>query len=185
MRGQGWIISDDGTTLPPDTVLNPNDLWNKTWWALFQLPEFEIMNRQQFDAAINTDDVEYQAEINAAAKESITLDTICGTHKDGVPTARGAYFLASNGKQLKQLTRAGRTTQAEELLIGTLYSQYAQRRTVLSGEADLPAGGLKAFTEQNQDGKRFLMQGEVLDAITDTSDVTLVELRPDEYDKAD
>ena len=185
VRGQGWIISDDGTTLPPDTVLNPNDLWNKTWWALFQLPEFEIMNRQQFDAAINTDDVEYQAEINAAAKESITLDTICGTHKDGVPTARGAYFLASNGKQLKQLTRAGRTTQAEELLIGTLYSQYAQRRTVLSGEADLPAGGLKAFTEQNQDGKRFLMQGEVLDAITDTSDVTLVELRPDEYDKAD
>lgn len=185
VRGQGWIISDDGTTLPPDTVLNPNDLWNKTWWALFQLPEFEIMNRQQFDAAINTDDVEYQAEINAAAKESITLDTICGTHKDGVPTARGAYFLASNGKQLKQLTRAGRTTQAEELLIGTLYSQYAQRRTVLSGEADLPTGGLKAFTEQNQDGKRFLMQGEVLDAITDTSDVTLVELRPDEYDKAD
>ena len=185
VRGQGWIISDDGTTLPPDTVLNPNDLWNKTWWALFQLPEFEIMNRQQFDAAINTDDVEYQAEINAAAKESITLDTICGTHKDGVPTARGAYFLASNGKQLKQLTRAGRTTQAEELLIGTLYSQYAQHRTVLSGEADLPAGGLKAFTEQNQDGKRFLMQGEVLDAITDTSDVTLVELRPDEYDKAD
>lgn len=185
VRGQGWIISDDGTTLPPDTVLNPNDLWNKTWWALFQLPEFEIMNRQQFDAAINTDDVEYQAEINAAAKESITLDTICGTHKDGVPTARGAYFLASNGKQLKQLTRAGRTTQAEELLIGTLYSQYAQRRTVLSGEADLPVGGLKAFTEQNQDGKRFLMQGEVLDAITDTSDVTLVELRPDEYDKAD
>ena len=185
VRGQGWIISDDGTTLPPDTVLNPNDLWNKTWWALFQLPEFEIMNRQQFDAAINTDDVEYQAEINAAAKESITLDTICGTHKDGVPTARGAYFLASNGKQLKQLTRAGRTTQAEELLIGTLYSQYAQRRTVLSGEADLPTGGLKAFTEQNQDGKRFLMQGEVLDAITDTSDVTLVELRPDEYDKAE
>ena len=185
VRGQGWIISDDGTTLPPDTVLNPGDLWNKTWWALFQLPEFEIMNRQQFDAAINTDDVEYQAEINAAAKESITLDTICGTHKDGVPTARGAYFLASNGKQLKQLTRAGRTTQAEELLIGTLYSQYAQRRTVLSGEADLPTGGLKAFTEQNQDGKRFLMQGEVLDAITDTSDVTLVELRPDEYDKAD
>ena len=185
VRGQGWIISDDGTTLPPDTVLNPNDLWNKTWWALFQLPEFEIMNRQQFDAAINTDDVEYQAEINAAAKESITLDTICGTHKDGVPTARGAYFGVSSGQQIKQLTRAGRTTQAEELLIGTLYSQYAQRRTVLTGKAQLPVGGLKVFTEQNQGDKLFLAQGEVLDAITDTSEVTLVELRPDEYDKAD
>lgn len=185
VRGAGWIISDDGTTLPSDTVLNPGDLWSKTWWALFQLPEFEIMNRQQFDAAINTDDVEYQAEINAAAKESITLDTICGTHKDGVPTARGAYFNTSTGKQVKELTRAGRTTQAEELLIGTLYSQYAQRRTVLTGEAELPTGGLKVFTEQNQGDKLFLAQGEVLDAITDTSEVTLVELRPDEYDKAD
>lgn len=183
VRRGGWIIADDGSDL--SNYGATNDLWGKFWWALFQLPEFEIMNRQQFDAAINTDDVEYQAEINAAAKESITLDTICGTHADGVPTARGAYFNVSTGKQVKELTRAGRTTQAEELLIGTLYSQYAQRRTVLSGEADLPAGGLKVFTEQNQDGKRFLMQGEVLDAITDTSDVTLVELRPDEYDKAD
>lgn len=185
VRGAGWIISDDGSTLPTDTVLNPGGLWGKTWWALFQLPEFEIMNRQQFDAAISTDDVEYQAEINAAAKESITLDTICGTHKDGVPTARGAYFNVSTGKQITELTRAGRTTQAEELLIGTLYSQYAQRRTVLTGEAELPTGGLKVFTEQNQDGKLFLAQGEVLDAVTDTSDVTLVELRPDEYDKVD
>ena len=55
----------------------------------------------------------------------------------------------------------------------------------LIGEAQLPVGGFKVFTEQNQDGKLFLAQGEVLDAITDTSEVTLVELRPDEYDKAD
>jgi len=185
VRKSGWMICDGSNNLPASgSTSNPKSLWQKIGIILFKLPQFEILNRQQFDMAINTDDVEYQAQINAAAKEAITLDTICGTHADGVPTSRGAYFGTSGGAQLKQLTRAGRTTQAEELLIGTLYSQYAQRRTVLSGEAELPTGGLKVFTEQNQANKLFLMQGEVLDAITDTSDVTLAELRPDEYDKA-
>ena len=41
------------------------------------------------------------------------------------------------------------------------------------------------YTEQNQGDKLFLMQGEVMDTIADTSEVTIVELRPDEYDKAD
>ena len=186
VRKSGWIISDGSTNLPASgSTSNPKSLWQKIGLILFKLPQFEIVNRQQFDMEVNTDDVEYQAEINAAAKESIELDTICGTHKDSVPTARGALFSVSNGKQIVELTRAGRTTQAEELLIGTLYSQYAQRRTVLTGEAQLPVGGLKVFTEQNQGDKLFLAQGEVLDAITDTSEVTLVELRPDEYDKAD
>lgn len=183
---KGWIIRDGSNNLPSSgSTPNTKDLWQKVGIILFKLPQFEIVNRQQFDMGVSTDDVEYQAEINAAAKESIDLDTICGTHKDGVPTARGAFFLTSNGQQLKQLTRAGRTTQAEELLIGTLYSQFAQRRTTLSGEAELPAGGLKVYTEQNQDNKLFLMQGEVMDTIADTSDVTIVELRPDEYDKAE
>lgn len=186
VRKSGWIISDGSTNLPSSgSTSNPKSLWQKIGIILFKLPQFEIVNRQQFDMEVNTDDVEYNAQINAAAKESIELDTICGTHKDGVPTARGAYFAVSGGQQVKQLTRAGRTTQAEELLIGTLYSQYAQRRTTLSGEADLPDGGVKVYTEQNQTGKRFLMQGEVMDTIADTSDVTIVELRPDEYDKAE
>ena len=185
MRKSGWIIVDGSNNLPASgSTTNPKDLWHKIGLILFKLPQFEIVNRQQFDMAINTDDVEYQAQINAAAKESINLDTICGTHKDGVPTARGAYFNNTSGQQVKTLTRAGRTTQAEELLIGTLYSQYAERRTTLSGEAQLPTGGVKAYTEQNQGEKLFLMQSEVQDVIADTSDVLIVELRPDEYDKA-
>lgn len=186
VRKSGWIISDGSTNLPASgSTSNPKSLWQKIGLILFKLPQFEIVNRQQFDMEVNTDDVEYQAEINAAAKESIELDTICGTHKDSVPTARGALFSVSNGRQIVELTRAGRTTQAEELLIGTLYSQYAQRRTTLTGEADIPTGGLKVYTEQNQGDKLFLMQGEVMDTIADTSEVTIVELRPDEYDKAD
>ena len=141
-----------------------------------------------FEAALEAgaDDVEYEAEINTAAKEGIEIDTICGTHKDGIPTARGAYFKVSGGQQVKELTRAGRTTQAEELLIGTLYSQFAQRRTTLSGEVEIPSpNGLSLFTEQNQGNKVFMIAGDVQDVIKDTTETDFVELRPDEYDKAD
>ena len=188
VRKGGWMIIDDGkgqATLPTTDTSNPKDLWNKISCILFQLPQFEIMNRQQFDAAINTDDVEYQAYINAAAKEPIEIETICGTRAGGVPTARGAYFNASTGKQVTELTRAGRTTQVEELLIGTIYSQYADRKTTLTGEVELPADGVAVYTEQNQGEKLFMIAADTQYVIQDTSETQFVELRPDEYDKAD
>lgn len=179
--GGSWQISDGGVNLSATEVQNPFNLWNKYSWILFQLPEIEIVNNVQFDAAINTDDVEYKAELNGNAKESIELDTICGTAKAGVPTARGAYFNAAAGNQIKELTRAGRTTQAEELLIGTLYSQFAGRCTKLNGEVEILADGIDTYTERNQPDKLFLLAADTQDVIADTSDATLVELRPDEY----
>lgn len=181
--GGGWMISDANNALSSTEVLNPGNLWAKISWVAMQLPEIEIMNSGQFDRTINTDDVEYNAEVNSAAKESIDIDTICGTSAKPVQTARGAYYNTATGRQVNELTRAGRTTQAEELLIGTLYSQYAERRTTLSGEIELPAEPVKTFTEANQSGKLFMMAGEVQNTIADTSEAQLVELRPDEYDK--
>ena len=148
-----------------------------------KLPKIEIVNNVQFEQEISTEDVEYNAEINAEAKDALELDTICGTKAGGVPTARGAYFNAANGKQITELTRAGRTSQAEQLLIGTLYSQYGERRTKLNGEIELHPDGLVFYTEQNQEGKKFILTGEVQDVITDTTEATIIELRPDEYDK--
>lgn len=181
--GGGWMISDANNALSSTEVVNPGNLWAKISWVAMQLPEIEIMNSGQFDRTINTDDVEYNAEVNSAAKESIDIDTICGTSAKPVQTARGAYYNTATGRQVNELTRAGRTTQAEELLIGTLYSQYAERRTTLSGEIELPAEPVKTFTEANQSGKLFMMAGEVQNTIADTSEAQLVELRPDEYDK--
>ena len=89
--------------------------------------------------------------------------------------AKARGVILRNGKSIEELY-----AEREKL-----YSQYAERRTTLSGEAQLPTGGVKAYTEQNQGDKLFLMQGEVMDTIADTSEVTIVELRPDEYDKAD
>ena len=122
-------------------------------------------------------------EINAAAKEPIEKETICGTSAEGVPTARGAYFDSQTGAQITQLTRAGRTTQVEDLLIGTLYSQYAARKTKLIGEAQITADAVAVYSEANQGDKRFILVEDVQNAIAGTSEVTIIELRPDEYTK--
>lgn len=181
VRGGNWQISDGNATLQNVNYNNPKQLWGKFSWLLFKLPEIEIMNSTQFDKTINTDDVEYNAQLNSAAKEPIEIDTICGTSAEGVPTARGAYFNAETGKQITQLSRAGRTTQAEDLLIGTLYSQFAQRRTTLSGEAQLMYDPIAVYTEANQDGKLFMATEDVQDVRMDCSDAVYVEIRPDEY----
>ena len=73
------------------------------------------------------------------------------------------------------------TDHPEKLLIGTLCSQYASRKTTLSGEAVID-GGLHYYTEQNQAGKLFMLMSDVQDVITDCTDAEYCELRPDEYD---
>lgn len=178
--GSGWQIIDAGDDLMTATN-GKKDLHSKIKWALFKCPEVEVVNNRQFEPEIESNDVEYSAELNAAAKEEIALDTICGTSAEGVPTARGAYYRADNNAQIKALTRAGRTTQAEDLLIGTLYSQYAQRRTTLSGETTLLADAVAAYTEANQEGKVFIALEDLQDLRAGTSNATFVELRPDEY----
>ncbi len=182
VRSGTWMIVDEGTDLYPLEAENgPKGLWDKISWVLMKLPEIEIMNSTQFEKTIDTDDVEYSAQLNSAAKEPIEIDTICGTSAKGVPTARGAYFNAATGKQITQLSRAGRTAQAEDLLIGTLYSQFAQRRTTLCGEAQLIYDPIVVYTEANQGGKLFMATEDVQDVRMDCSDAVYVEIRPDEY----
>lgn len=190
VRLDGWQISDGAKSLSETEIIDSyglfyGDEWRspKVNWILCKLPKIEIVNNVQFEKEISTEDVEYNAQINAAAKDNIEIDTICGTSPEGVPTARGAYFNASSGKQITTLRRAGRTGQAEDLLIGTLYSQYGQRRTKLCGEIELHPDAVVTYTEQNQAGKKFILAGETQDCLADTTTVTIIELRPDEYIK--
>lgn len=180
VRAGGWKIVNEGTDL--DNAENgPKDLWKKISWILMKLPEVEIVNASRFDQTIDTEDVEYNAQLNRAAKEPIEIDTVCGTSDGGVPTARGAYFNAKTGDQIEWLSRGGRTTQVEDLLIGTLYSQFARRHTTLSGEARLAHGPVAVYTEESQGGKLFMLSGDVQDTRMDSSDAVYVELSPDEY----
>lgn len=185
IRLEGWMLSDGGVNLSTEQVIDTYGLWQdgKALWCLMELPEIEVIKAQQYDTAINTDDVEYKATLNGVAKEPIEIETICGTVAGGLPTARGAYFKTSDLTQVERLTRAGRTSQVEELLIGTLYSQFAERKTRLEGTTELPSAGLCLYREAMQGDRRFLLTGAVEDVQNETCESVLVELRPDEYDK--
>ena len=157
-------------------------LYDKIRWLLYKVPEVTVVKRTlTFDEA-EVDDVEYSGVCNVNAKEELALETICGTLAKPCATAKGVLLRTSTGQQLSQFKRAGRTESAEQLLIGTMYSQFAARKTVLAGEIVLDSGGLTLYSEAVQpSGTKFLMTGELQHIRENMSEATLLEVRPDEY----
>lgn len=185
VRNGPWIVRNEQHNLTDDSSKKENNVSGNVSWVLMELPEISIQNNDQWSMDIDTDDVEYSATLNEEAKEDIELDTICGTSEDGVPTARGAFFNATDYKQITALKRAGRTAPAEQLLIGTLYSQFASRKTRLDGTVEMNGDGLCTYEETSlPEGTLLMMTGTVENAQDDTMEGSFIELRPDEYDKA-
>lgn len=177
-----WPITQTAWESPYYWGPNKNNWYNKVRWLLYKAPKVELVkNNLIFDAA-ELDDVEYSGYINKFAKEEISIDTVCGTANTTCPTAKGIYCRATDSLQIQTLKRAGVTDHPEKLLIGTLYSQFAARKTTLSGEAKIDTGGLCIYTERNQAGKVFMMSGETQDVITDTTDAQYTEFNADEYE---
>lgn len=165
-----------------DAIYLLDDKWKrKLRWMLYQPPVLEVVKRNLLFEDFESDDVEYSGILNADAKEEISIDTICGTMADICPTAKGLLFRTDNVRQIRELTRSQRTTQAEQLLIGTLYSQYAERKTLLSGTAGILSGDISVYKEACQDSKRFICLSDTQNIITGESKLEIVELRPDEY----
>ena len=170
---------------------NPHGLWGlgndvrgpRMNWILMKMPRMELLNTLAFDQEIATDDVEYKAELNSNAKEDVSIETVCGTCAEGYTTARGAYYETESGRMVRRLKRGERTTQVEELLIGTLYSQFSRRMTKIEGEAMIVTDGVAAYTEANQGDRLFLLTRDEQNLICDVSQVSMVEFRPDEYDQ--
>lgn len=178
----GKDILIDGASFETTLRWTAKGLYDKVRWLLYKVPKIEVVkNNLIFDKA-ELDDVEYSGYLNTDAKEEISIDTICGTSDKPSPTARGIYYRTSDSLQLQKLHRAGVTDHPEKLLIGTLYSQFADRRTTLQGECTIEPGGITAYSEVNQGSKKFIIAGETQDLISDTSDVAFIEFRPDEYE---
>jgi len=181
---QGVNCYDFGENHDFDTTAQWNNkgLYSKVRWLLYKAPVLEVVRKNLIFDDAELDDVEYSGYINKFAKEEISIDTVCGTANTTCPTAKGIYCRATDSLQIQTLKRAGVTDHPEKLLIGTLYSQFAARKTTLSGEAKIDTGGLCIYTERNQAGKVFMMSGETQDVITDTTDAQYTEFNADEYE---
>lgn len=183
VMGRGWRVARYDATMGSDDHNKFTDLvMNNLSFALCKLPELELLNQNLFDQELANNDVVYNAQVNADAKEELSINTICGTYVAGVPSARGTYY-TELGMQILKMWRAGRLAAAEELLCGTLYSQYAERHICLTGECELKGVRALSFVEQNQEGKKFICVSESQNLIADTMDAKFIEYSPDEYDK--
>lgn len=179
-----WVFDDtDKFSKDASGYFKDNKGYEKIRWQLYKLPKVSVVKRTLTLDEETMDDVEYSGVLNADAKEELEIDTVCGTADVVCPTAKGIYMSAGTGEQIQQLMRAGREAHPEQLLIGTLYSQYADRRTTLSGEVDIDAGGLSPYVDPLQgEDVRFIKSGESVNAKEDMADATFIEIRPDEYD---
>ena len=158
----GWTAADQGCDFDKTYHSTNCGFWDEYEsagrWKIrhvwMKLPEVEMVRARAFDEALDDSDITYSAELEPEAEEPLEIETICGSAAGGVPGARGVY-LTQGGAQVTEITRGGRTGQIEELLIGTLYSQYARRHTTLSGrllaaEAGCDRGAMGASAASSQ-----------------------------------
>lgn len=99
-------------------------------WVLYRMPKISFTN--QYGKSIELEDIEYNAYVNKHAKEELKIDTIIGCNNIPSACATGQIVDTSRNAGAK-LYRAGKSGSVENLLIGTIYSNYANRNIVLSG----------------------------------------------------
>ncbi len=167
----------DPSSAPPPAHLN---------WFAVKAPDLEVVRSWGDCGAPEVPDIEYRATLHPDAKEELAIETKCGTLPDdveGEPICRGLYLDARSRTAIRSndIARAGVIARPEQLLINSIYSQYATRHTKLSGEAYIYDGQLAPRTEANQGRARFIVVEERQDLIADCGDITAIELTPDIY----
>lgn len=190
-----FISTDDyktslGTIDPENTYFYKQGCYEKIRWSLYQAPEIDLVSADSSYSVAKIGDVEYTGVASADAKEDLDVSEIVGTVNDDSqhPAARGCILQVDgdpvSGLQLSEMTRAEVTDHPEQLLIGTLHSQYAGRKTKLTGTASVITDGPLCLTDAAQpDGTKFLLTADRQDVIEDESEVELIEFRPDEYEQ--
>lgn len=151
------------------------------WW-LVKWPTIDILRRGATMHEPPAEDIEYSGTLDTHARDPIEIDTICGTSSQSMPTARGLY-LNTDGTPIAHLTRAQRTDSVEQLLIGTLHSQYATRHVTLSGilRVEIDDHSSITYKDNTLSDVVLLPMSEVWNMHTEEVEMTLVEVTPDEY----
>ncbi len=87
--------------------------------------------------------------------------------------------MSSSNECLYTARRSGVTDRLERLLIATVYTHYGARNDIISGTAQLiPFFGV--LTDRSHEGK-FILLEEVQDLQAGESEISMCEIRQDEY----
>lgn len=121
-------------------------------------------------------DYEERAYLNKDAREDLSIDVVLGTQ--GLATSKGLVYRGNDNYQ-GTFKRDNCQDTLHRLLLGTVYSQYAEGRTILSGTARL-MGSFGPFSDANTAGK-FIMKSDTQNIREGEGSIEIVELSDENY----
>ena len=181
----GWIEVQIGTGVEmydykskTEWKMINKDIEHVVHWMLYKNVQVEVVDR--YGNSLEKQDETVSAWLNRAAKEELTIDTLLGTMEQPSPVARGQLYRTADRSIITHFARGGQTDKLERLMIGTIYSNYATRHTVLSGTARLlPTFG--TLTDINEPG-HYLLAAETQRLREEESVITMIAFDADNYE---
>lgn len=155
------------------------DIYNKIRWVAYKCPTVTVVKYDGLD--VESEDQDDSARINATGHEEYSLETIIGTPSEKISqaTARGLLYNGS-GTPILQLRREGVTDRLERLLLGTIYSQYAVRRKVISATMKITSAAPMLLSDRATTGI-FIPVTERQSLLEDETFLSIVQVAKDNY----
>lgn len=156
----------------------PSGVYDMSRWLLYKDPKVEVVKANGRD--IDVEDVTVTAWINRQAKEPLDISTIVGTSAKVVPSGRGYVLRSGDLEVLRTFCRGGVTDSLERLLAGTVYSQYASRKHILSGTVEvIPTFGV--LTDRAEPGQ-YVLLSEVQHLLRGESEIRMAQFSEDNFE---
>ncbi len=168
--GTGVVAYDYGKEIK-------ESVYSQCRWLLYKDAAIDVV--QHTGSSISAQDIETKAWLNRDAKEGLKIDTKLGCMDSPSPAALGQLFKTSDFSACNSFWRAGNTDTLERLMIGTIYSQYAEPLKKLGGEVDILTD-FGIYTDKHEPGN-YIVLAESQDLRNDTDSIVMVQVLNDNY----
>ncbi|WP_455639775.1 hypothetical protein [Parabacteroides sp.] len=175
----GWLDVRVGVGIYQfDYKREEKDIYSRTRWVLYKSFNIELVDK--YGNSLNLKDQIHTAWIEKDAEEEYKIETHVGTMKKASPAARGVVFRTDSNDMVETVYRNGYTAGLEQLAIGTIYSQFGNRKNQFTGTVKL----LQDFTicSENNTAGKYMLTSELQNLSAATSEVNLIEIEPDNYE---
>lgn len=171
---QGVMSYDNSDDITPTT----NDVNNIVRWLAYRNLKMYLVT--QSGKEVDVEDVVVSAWVNKAAEKEVKIDTYIGSEYNRLPMAKGVILQSEGRYPVIKFTRAGTTDTLENLLLGTVYSNYATRKNTLSGTIKLiPAEQI--LSDKSIVNSRYMLLSESQDLQECFSKIKMAEIVEDSY----
>lgn len=152
------------------------EIRNQLGWFMLTGISLEVVD--EYGNKVEESDYVTKTTLNRSAKEKLTIDTVLDVSDSVLNNANG-LILDRFGKSYDGFCRNGIKGSLSELMCNTAYSQYSQRKLILSGTAEL-VDTFAPLSDRATPGK-FVMLGETQTIRAEESQIKMVQFERDNY----